>query len=725
MILHGHAKPPQMECRLSYSDGSLSYCTSSYSRRVAGSNQLTAMESFVSTSLSRPLLRPLLRSFISRIPPSVHPDVRATTRHARRKWGKHATEGFIAVRIAVIRANHVTESVLAERGFVSGDATLIHAGFGSRRTQNQTTYHQDFGKNETNSNKFFERHPVSSSSRCLYNPRNPIEVYLDVAFTPWKWAVMAIFGILPLVVNVGLLATILGIIPAHRAASAKLAERRQRAMPETAPLVPDQGTQGFSGDSTSEGSVGPEAARTLDDKARPSVGADDENDVSLDDRLEIIHSPDAGIHIRSKNQSISTSTTVSYIPKRSILSTKSCSLAETLPQDPEYTHGLGAQLMLALALYKEQLLGSKSRWHGYLQSLPDFVDLPMLWQDGCKDAKEAVTWLVGTEVEKEMSVGSLLARARRFYEAMSRQFLPQDASVGGFTKAFTLVSSRAFIVDAYHGLSMVPIADAFNHSQDNHVHIETDFDVCPLCGALYECPHDDGPKLETHVGQNHYDSCYEMVANSPIPRHSEVFNTYGETLGNAALLARYGFVLDVNENDCITWSMEELTDDADLAASFQLAAHEWESEKSLRACCESSNLVYYSESFTVDGDGKVSHRLWLLCFLTYQRNAPSSPSPMSVLEAQIACEAGMDVDASLIPAVSAIASAVSTLCCTRKAKIKKLSDLGPDADIGEILDGLSDDRPRTRLAVSYVLTEISILECCLAEWSDLVLPHPS
>ncbi|KAL4262167.1 hypothetical protein AB1N83_007152 [Pleurotus pulmonarius] len=148
--------------------------------------------------------------------------------------------------------------------------------FGSRRTQNQTTYHQDFGKNETNSEKFFERHPVSSSSRCLYNPRNPSEVYLDVTFTPWKWAVMAIFGILPLVVNVGLLATILVIVPACRAASAKLAERRQRAMPETAPLVPDQGTQGFSGDSTSEGSVGPEAARTLDDKARSNVGADDE-----------------------------------------------------------------------------------------------------------------------------------------------------------------------------------------------------------------------------------------------------------------------------------------------------------------------------------------------------------------------------------------------------------------------------------------------------------------
>ncbi|KAG9225375.1 hypothetical protein PLEOSDRAFT_172149 [Pleurotus ostreatus PC15] len=466
------------------------------------------------------------------------------------------------------------------------------------------------------------------------------------------------------------------------------------------------------------------------DKDKVNVIADfqrwcSQNDISLDNRLEITYNPDSGIHIRTKSQSIPVSTTVSYIPKRAVLSTKSCSFADTLPQDTEYTHGLGAQLMLALALYNEQLRGSNSRWYGYLQSLPDFVDLPMLWQDGCEDAKEAAHWLVGTEVEKEMAVSALSARIRTFYEEISRRFLPQVASLASYTKAFTLVSSRAFIVDAYHGLSMVPIADAFNHSQDNHVHIETDFDVCPSCGALYECPHDGEPKHETHVGQHHYDSCYEMVANVPIPPHSEVFNTYGETLSNAALLARYGFVLDVNENDCITWSMEELIDEADLAASFRLAIQELESDTSFRTRCESSNLVYYSNSFTVDGDGKVSHPLWLLCSLTYQRHAPSPPPPMSVLDVQLACEAGVDGDASLTPAISATASAVSTLCCTRKAKIKKLSDLAPDADIGEILDGLSEDRPRTRLAISYVLTEISILECCLASWSELVLPHPS
>jgi hypothetical protein len=35
-----------------------------------------------------------------------------------------------------------------------------------------------------------------------------------------------------------------------------------------------------------------------------------------------------------------------------------------------------------------------------------------------------------------------------------------SVSERGFQHAYALVSSRAFMVDAYHGLAMVPIADA-------------------------------------------------------------------------------------------------------------------------------------------------------------------------------------------------------------------------------------------------------------------------
>ena len=43
----------------------------------------------------------------------------------------------------------------------------------------------------------------------------------------------------------------------------------------------------------------------------------------------------------------------------------------------------------------------------------------------------------------------------------SRQFpSPPALSLSGFLRAYSLVSSRSFLVDAYHSLAMVPIADA-------------------------------------------------------------------------------------------------------------------------------------------------------------------------------------------------------------------------------------------------------------------------
>lgn len=36
----------------------------------------------------------------------------------------------------------------------------------------------------------------------------------------------------------------------------------------------------------------------------------------------------------------------------------------------------------------------------------------------------------------------------------------QRPTIEGFYRAFSIVSSRAFLVDTYHGLSLVPIADA-------------------------------------------------------------------------------------------------------------------------------------------------------------------------------------------------------------------------------------------------------------------------
>lgn len=52
------------------------------------------------------------------------------------------------------------------------------------------------------------------------------------------------------------------------------------------------------------------------------------------------------------------------------------------------------------------------------------------------------------------------------------------------------------------------------------------------------------------------DAC-EMALVAPVRAGEEVFNTYGAGLSNAQLLARYGFMLDGNEHDVVSWDGPE------------------------------------------------------------------------------------------------------------------------------------------------------------------------
>lgn len=188
-----------------------------------------------------------------------------------------------------------------------------------------------------------------------------------------------------------------------------------------------------------------------------------------------------------------------------------------------------------------------------------------------------------------------------------------------FIKISTLISSRAFEVDAYHENALVPFADIFNHSGKNeHVHFETEFEVCDACGQLEYCEHqylnyledsdadegEDGeggwededededigseqddseaeeleamgmdtelPDLEEleNAGVNFYeddsddeeeqkkDTC-DMVLDRDIQKGEEVFNTYGDH-PNIALLSKYGFCYDENKNDYVSITEDSL-----------------------------------------------------------------------------------------------------------------------------------------------------------------------
>ncbi|KAF7314791.1 SET domain-containing protein [Mycena kentingensis (nom. inval.)] len=434
-----------------------------------------------------------------------------------------------------------------------------------------------------------------------------------------------------------------------------------------------------------------------------------------------------GVAVVSTDTSIPAETTLVRIPRQSVLSTKSSPISGLIPPNP---YGRGAQLSLALALAVEIANGERSAWYGYLQSLPR--EIPGLFWAGGAGGTSTARWLNGTEAGR-LSRG-LEAEIEEYYQEVALSVFCKlrtpTPTLDAFRHACGLVSSRAFLVDAYHGLSMVPIADAFNHIQENHVHLETDYDVCPECGSLRQCLHDNadsdsGPSTETPDT----DDAYEMVSNLGIPPNAEIFNTYGETLSNAQLFVQYGFVLDVNENDCITWSRDELDECRDSALLDALCALPWR-------CIGESELVHVERDetrrFSLNGDASISHSLWLYfaLHLLHPRD-DSADDLVPILEQlfrhQLAFEQvggaplgpSDEDDHDDKPApfgfIPKLAGLLARLCRSRGMAI---GGGRSTAELGDILDTLPADNP-TRMAISLVLTERSLLDSCMASWEAL------
>ncbi|EIW79184.1 hypothetical protein CONPUDRAFT_145299 [Coniophora puteana RWD-64-598 SS2] len=439
------------------------------------------------------------------------------------------------------------------------------------------------------------------------------------------------------------------------------------------------------------------------------------------------------ILVKSKDQYIESGVTLVHIPKRVVLSVRSCFLASYLTFVP---YGHEAHLMLALAVCGELLRGPRSRWYAYLRSLPqNAVDIPLLWgsthatgshtcegrkqwtsdtekeeaeaeehtksdsarsrehdviwptQSGCSacdarwDGSEAISWLKQTEVNSEilgLSTKTECFIAEDAGPVLREAFPEMSAATDSegrtrlFYYAYSLVSSRAFWVDSFHGLAMVPVADAgyarwlfgripagegraahrphsnltrarlfgdaialreaFNHTVDNQVHLESDYDVCVECGSLVECQHDREehinepsrelsgsadraayPPFRMEITSSEAEDVMEMHSVLPIPPNSEVFNTYG-SLPNATLLARYGFVLDgndldvVNVNTCDS-SGGSLLSNKDLIARLLAAACDLDvnvvlerlSDRGVTKACSALNDVKLEDSSAITG----------------------------------------------------------------------------------------------------------------------------
>ncbi|TPX46894.1 hypothetical protein SeMB42_g03538 [Synchytrium endobioticum] len=258
---------------------------------------------------------------------------------------------------------------------------------------------------------------------------------------------------------------------------------------------------------------------------------------------------------------------VCEIPKASVLSCKTTAIADILEE-----FNLAGVLGLTVSVMFEMSQGSQSPWYEYLQAMPEREDIPLFWCD--PDS----LLLENTDLIKQLAKDIVLLEldwkddVLPMFKKYPELFPPASPfySFDEFLRATSLVTSRAFQVDAYHLDAMVPLADIFNHkTASENVHIETDGDVCLICGANYECEHvtsEFDTEASSDTNSIHHDDdngatpdndLLQMVIVKPDTKGSEVFNTYGNH-SNSVLLSRYGFCELGNPFDTVSIEWDDV-----------------------------------------------------------------------------------------------------------------------------------------------------------------------
>ncbi|XP_060185104.1 ribosomal lysine N-methyltransferase 3 isoform X1 [Lycium barbarum] len=353
---------------------------------------------------------------------------------------------------------------------------------------------------------------------------------------------------------------------------------------------------------------------------------------------------------------------VASIPKESCLTVKTSGAREMIEQAE-----LEGILGLAVAVMYERSLGPLSPWFGYLQLLPYSEPIPLLWS-----VSEIDSLLVGTELHKIVKDDKALIYEdwkeciEPLFTSASLQLKAEHFGVKDYLAAKSLVASRSFQVDDYYGCGMVPLADLFNHktgAEDVHFtssYSESDDDADNekygndnsgptkrsshsggegFSGSDLESSHselDDDAHNDKHENDNNETTIaysrgesisgsysesssvsgddltvVEMIMVKKVKAGAEVFNTYG-SLGNAALLHRYGFGEPDNQYDIVNLDLELVLQWSSSRFSHRYSRRRLSLWRELDCSgCVSQNSEYFEISF----DGEPQIELLVLLYI--------------------------------------------------------------------------------------------------------------
>ncbi|KAL6552644.1 hypothetical protein OROHE_008008 [Orobanche hederae] len=146
---------------------------------------------------------------------------------------------------------------------------------------------------------------------------------------------------------------------------------------------------------------------------------------------------------------------VAVIPKQSCLTVRTSAARHVIEEAQ-----LGGYLGLAVGVMYEKSLGPQSKWFEYLQILPPSEPIPLLWS-----LPEIDSLLSGSELHKIVKEDKALIYQdwkeciKPLLGVSSFDLNPDFFTVGEYFAAKSLIASRSFQIDEYHGFGMVPLAD--------------------------------------------------------------------------------------------------------------------------------------------------------------------------------------------------------------------------------------------------------------------------
>ncbi|KAJ3281287.1 hypothetical protein HDU79_010864 [Rhizoclosmatium sp. JEL0117] len=337
--------------------------------------------------------------------------------------------------------------------------------------------------------------------------------------------------------------------------------------------------------------------------------------IEYDSRMMKIHcSPTSEFHVTTNSEAIPTNTIIGTVPKTACLSARNSGISNLI-EEAGFTGTLA--LSIALLFERSQLhQGNGTPWSSYIASLPTHAQTPLFWD--AESTKLLSPTDLTIEEDKSCLDSDFDEHVFPFIESHPIVFPRRSAGVWReeFMECITIVTSRAFLVDAFHGEALVPFADLFNHkSGAETIHINSGGDVCEDCGAVegtcgcldsddeMSDPHhehdpnggccgEDSDGMETDSETEDVDWLYHLdeavpelvggkakpAKSSPRKRNSdepasedslkitmihsvkpntEIFNTYGNH-SNSKLLNLYGFAEINNPNNNVQVNLEHL-----------------------------------------------------------------------------------------------------------------------------------------------------------------------